>query len=173
MGRSRRPRPSRLASKLLRIRLALGLTQQQMFERLSCLNSPLLLPHVSDFELDKREPSLAILLGYARMTGIALEIFADDELDLPARLERRARLNRAKEAMASGRCPYCGAVDKQIKAGRNRSGSNRYQCRHCLRHYTPRPTGGYRPNRVDLSGYSSLDSSVGRGLPGSTLDGLA
>lgn len=153
MGRSRRPRPDRLASKLLQVRLALGLTQEQMFERLNHQKSPLLLPHISDFELDKREPPLAVLLRYARVAGLALEMFADDELDLPVRLSSRARLNQAKDATASGGCPHCRAVDKQIKAGCNRSGSRRYQCRHCLRHYTPQPAGGYRPNRVCLSGF--------------------
>jgi transcriptional regulator with XRE-family HTH domain len=149
MGRSRRPRPSRLASKLLQIRLTLGLTQQQMFEQLNYQKSPLLPPHISDFELDKREPSLAILLCYARMAGLALEVLADDGLDLPARFSSQSHLTQSKERIVVfGQCPYCEAVSKQIKAGRNRSGSRRYQCRHCLRHYTPQPIRICHPNRV-------------------------
>ena len=155
MGRSIRPRPIRLASKLLQIRLALGLTQQQMFERLEGEKSSLLPPHISDFELDKREPSLAVLLRYARLAGIALEILADDELDLPARFASLAQLTQTDGDGVSGQCPYCKAVDRQIKAGRNRSGSRRYQCRHCLRHYTPQRTGNYKPNRVRPPGAST------------------
>lgn len=148
MGRSRRPRPIRLASKLLQIRLGLGLTQQQMFERLDYRQSPLIPPHISDFELDKREPPIGLLLCYARAAGVSLEAVADDELDLPARFSNRTRVPQAEESPTLRRCPYCGAGDKQIKAGRNRSGSVRRQCRHCLRHYTPRPANDYHPNRV-------------------------
>jgi transcriptional regulator with XRE-family HTH domain len=83
MGRSQRPRPTRLASKLLRIRLGLGLTQQQMFDRLDYRQSPLRQGHLSDFERDKREPPLPLLLAYARTAGVSLETLADDEADLP------------------------------------------------------------------------------------------
>jgi transcriptional regulator with XRE-family HTH domain len=137
-----------LASKLLQIRLVFGLTQQQMLERLDYRKSPLLAPHISDFELDKREPPLPLLLCYARMAGVSLETLADDELDLPASLSRDIRLPQTEEAKALGRCPYCEATNRQIKAGRNRSGSTRYQCRYCLRHYTPQPTDNYHPNKA-------------------------
>ncbi len=36
-------------------------------------------------------------------------------------------------------CPYCHTTERQIKAGRNRAGSQRFQCRGCDRHYTPEP----------------------------------
>lgn len=35
------------------------------------------------------------------------------------------------------KCPYCGSKKRQIKAGKNRSGTQRYQCKACERHYTP------------------------------------
>ena len=42
------------------------------------------------------------------------------------------------------RCPFCQAEDKQVKAGKHESGSQRYKCQHCLRRYTPKPHGwGY------------------------------
>ena len=41
-------------------------------------------------------------------------------------------------------CPYCQATTRQIRAGLNRAGSQRFQCRQCNRHYTPEPkTNGY------------------------------
>jgi hypothetical protein len=36
-------------------------------------------------------------------------------------------------------CPYCQAEEKQVKAGKNTSGSQRYQCQRCERKYTPEP----------------------------------
>ena len=36
-------------------------------------------------------------------------------------------------------CPYCHATSKQVKNGKNDSGSQRYQCRVCQRRYTPEP----------------------------------
>lgn len=89
MGRSRRPRPTRLAIKLLQIRRSLGLTQQQMMERLSYGLSPLVVGHISQFEQDKREPPLPLLLQYARVARINLETLVDDDLDLPKRIRGR------------------------------------------------------------------------------------
>lgn len=83
MGRSQRPRPTRLSSKLLQIRLGLGLTQQQMVDRLNYRQSPLQTGHLSDFERDKREAPLPLLLAYAREACVSLETLADDEIDLP------------------------------------------------------------------------------------------
>jgi transposase-like protein len=37
-------------------------------------------------------------------------------------------------------CPKCQSTDKQHKAGRNPSGSQRYRCGHCGSKYTPNPT---------------------------------
>lgn len=155
MGRSQRPRPTRLASKLLQIRLGLGLTQQKMIERLDYRQSPLLLTRISDFELDKREPPLPLLLAYARTAGVSLDMLADDERDLPPGFSSMARPPRAKRDTSPPRCPHCAATGKQTKAGRNRSGSTRYQCRSCLRHHTPRPTKNRRrgkPAGLPLSG---------------------
>jgi transposase-like protein len=36
-------------------------------------------------------------------------------------------------------CPKCQNTDKQHKAGRNPSGSQRYRCGHCGSKYTPNP----------------------------------
>jgi hypothetical protein len=45
--------------------------------------------HISKFELDEREPSLLVLLRYTRLAGITIDVLADDEADLPARLRNR------------------------------------------------------------------------------------
>src|SRR5215212_4349413 len=36
-------------------------------------------------------------------------------------------------------CPYCQASEKQVKAGINPSGSQRWKCQRCQRRYTPEP----------------------------------
>ena len=37
------------------------------------------------------------------------------------------------------KCPYCQAHEGQVKAGLNKSGSQRYRCQTCQRRYTPTP----------------------------------
>jgi transcriptional regulator with XRE-family HTH domain len=49
---------------------------------------------ISEYELGKREPSLLILLKYAEAAGVCLDVLANDELDLPARLPGRAKRTR-------------------------------------------------------------------------------
>ena len=36
-------------------------------------------------------------------------------------------------------CPYCHNVEKQVKAGRNLSGSQRFLCTTCRKKYTAEP----------------------------------
>ena len=74
-----RPRPKRLAEKLLQIRRALGMSQSRIAKRLGVKAYTI----VSKWELNILEPPLAILLAYSRLTGIPVENLIDDELDLP------------------------------------------------------------------------------------------
>jgi transcriptional regulator with XRE-family HTH domain len=96
MGRRQRPRPIRLAAKLLQVRHSLGLSQQQMLERLDYQQSPLFIGHISQFEQDKREPPMPLLLRYARVAGVCLEELVDDEVDLPKTMERALKGNLGK-----------------------------------------------------------------------------
>lgn len=84
MGHSRR-RPQRLAEKLLAIRNALGISQTEMHRRLE-VDEEIPYTRISDFELDKAEPTLMVLLQYARVAGVNTEALIDDELDLPDKL---------------------------------------------------------------------------------------
>ena len=38
------------------------------------------------YELGKREPPLPVLLKYARIAGVYVDVLIDDELDLPKKL---------------------------------------------------------------------------------------
>ncbi|HEX7314094.1 MAG TPA: helix-turn-helix transcriptional regulator [Pyrinomonadaceae bacterium] len=83
---ARRPAPKRLGEKLLQIRMALELSQTGIVEGLDYQESPLYAAQISNFEQGKREPPLQLLLAYARLANIPLEILADDKLDLPDEL---------------------------------------------------------------------------------------
>ena len=80
MGHAR-PRPQRLASKLLQIRQRLGISQSQLVKRLG-VQEQIHYPNISKYELDKNEPPLGIVLAYSRVAGIPVERIIDDDLDL-------------------------------------------------------------------------------------------
>ena len=85
MGRIARPKPYRLGEKLLKIRNSLGLSQDQMLERLG-LAKWLYRSAVSGYELGTREPPLPVLLKYAEIAGVWVDVLIDDELELPKKL---------------------------------------------------------------------------------------
>jgi transcriptional regulator with XRE-family HTH domain len=85
MGRTARPKPFRLGEKLLKIRNSLELSQDQMLERLG-LAKWLYRSAVSGYELGTREPPLPVLLKYAEIAGVWVDVLIDDELELPKKL---------------------------------------------------------------------------------------
>jgi transcriptional regulator with XRE-family HTH domain len=79
-------RPSKLAIKLLKIRNAFGCTQDEMCVRLKTQNrklKQLTKQHISSYENGHREPSILVLLAYARIAGVNMELIVDDRLILP------------------------------------------------------------------------------------------
>jgi hypothetical protein len=48
---------------------------------------------ISEFESGKGEPSLIILLQYARVAGVCVDVLIDDRIDLPARLPAKPKHN--------------------------------------------------------------------------------
>ena len=84
MGHARR-RPERLAEKLRKIRNALGLSQTELHKSLG-VEEDIPYTRISDYELGKNEPTLIILLEYARVAGVHLETIVHDGLDLPSKL---------------------------------------------------------------------------------------
>jgi transcriptional regulator with XRE-family HTH domain len=80
-----RERPERLAEKLLQIRTTLGLSQGDMLSRVGMGESGYR-HYISHFETGKREPPLRILLQYARVANVYVEVLIDDALDLPEKL---------------------------------------------------------------------------------------
>lgn len=85
MGRTPREKPARLAAKLVQIRNALNLSQDDMIRRLG-LEHLLTREEVSKYERGLRVPSLPTLLKYARAAGLTVDDLIDDESDLPKKL---------------------------------------------------------------------------------------
>ena len=69
-----------LPKKLIAVRLKLGLTQTQMAKRIGLSVSP---AHVAEFESGFTEPDLSIILAYSEIAGVHMEVFANDNLELP------------------------------------------------------------------------------------------
>jgi transcriptional regulator with XRE-family HTH domain len=90
MGKYPRRKQKRLAEKLLRIRLALDLSQNEILRRLGA-EEDLYRTNISNYELGDREPPLYVLLGYARLAGVCLDVLVDDELDLPDKLPSKPK----------------------------------------------------------------------------------
>jgi|SRR5215213_10084865 len=87
---SARPRPQRLAEKLLMIRQQLGISQGEMTKRLG-LDDELERDRISKFERDILEPPLHVLAAYADVANIYVEVLIKDDLDLPESLPSRKK----------------------------------------------------------------------------------
>ncbi|HEX8197858.1 MAG TPA: helix-turn-helix transcriptional regulator [Pyrinomonadaceae bacterium] len=94
MGKAQRPKPKRLAQKLLQIRLSLGLSQNDLIKQLAFEEVELVQGTISTYELGKREPSLPLLLRYSRLAGVCVDVLIDDALNLPEQLPSRPRHRR-------------------------------------------------------------------------------
>lgn len=82
MGTHARPRPGRLAEKLLQIRKAFGDSQNGLIRRLD-LTGELTQSDISAFERGTREPPLTVLLRYSKVARVWINALVDDEVDLP------------------------------------------------------------------------------------------
>jgi transcriptional regulator with XRE-family HTH domain len=94
MGKRARMRQERLADKLLQVRLTLGLSQSEMLRRLG-FDDVFDYKRISEYELGKSEPPLAVLLQYARAAGVCTDVLINDDLNLPAKLPAKPKHNRS------------------------------------------------------------------------------
>lgn len=93
MGTKPRRKPERLAEKLRQIRLALGLSQSEMLKHLDA-EDLIAYNEISKYELGLREPTLLVLLQYARVAGVCMDVLVNDDLDLPAKLPGKPKHTR-------------------------------------------------------------------------------
>jgi transcriptional regulator with XRE-family HTH domain len=93
MGSKPRLKPERLAEKLIQVRTALGLSQTELLHRLG-VEDLISYKQISKYETGNGEPMLVILLRYARVAGVSMDVLVDDELNLPAKLPVKPKNNR-------------------------------------------------------------------------------
>jgi transcriptional regulator with XRE-family HTH domain len=88
MARGARLKPKRLTEKLIQLRTTLGLSQNELIRELKV---ELTQNRISEYETGKGEPPLPVLLRYARVAGVSVDVLIDDELDLPAKLPAKPK----------------------------------------------------------------------------------
>jgi transcriptional regulator with XRE-family HTH domain len=103
MGRERRQRPKHLAKKLLLIREGLGqslgekVSQADMLKLLG-LTKPFSQDYISAFEKGKREPPLPVLLRYAKLADVYVDVLIDDTQKLPKLLASKSAKPKARKS---------------------------------------------------------------------------
>lgn len=80
---ARELRPKRLAEKLKQIRIGLGLSQNELLEKIG-FSEYIFQGNVSQYELGRREPPLPVLLRYAQLAETSVDVLIDDEQNLPS-----------------------------------------------------------------------------------------
>jgi transcriptional regulator with XRE-family HTH domain len=80
MGTTKRGRdyPRKLARKLRRVRIRAGLSQSEIAKELGVTDRAI----ISQFESGKRQPSLPVLLKYARLARVIVDVLIDDKMKL-------------------------------------------------------------------------------------------
>jgi len=87
MGRASRRRymPARLGEKFLQIRTALNLTQESMPARLE-LPTKITQSNISAYERGMKEPPIFVIMKYAHVANVWIDVLVEDSLDLPSRI---------------------------------------------------------------------------------------
>lgn len=75
-GKRKRPTPAFLPTKLKYVRERLEMSQSQIADALGVADRS----SISGYERGEREPPLPVLLKYARVSGLTVEYFIDDEI---------------------------------------------------------------------------------------------
>ena len=83
MGKREVERPERLAEKMLRVRRKLGLSQAKMGEALGQYGQERRGGSIRGYEKENQLPPLLVVLAYARLAKISMDLLIDDKRDLP------------------------------------------------------------------------------------------
>lgn len=89
-------KPARLAEKLKQIRQQLGLSQNELLDRLG-FSEHLFRSNISQYERGDRVPGPVVLLEYARLGKVDLAVLIDDEFDLPKTVASSPKKKAAKK----------------------------------------------------------------------------
>ena len=79
----RRAVPKQLGKKLLLIRERLGMSQREIVKALNYKDTPLRASQISQYETGQREPTMMLVLAYARLANVPMEYLVDDRMKLP------------------------------------------------------------------------------------------
>jgi transcriptional regulator with XRE-family HTH domain len=74
--------PKKLGKKLRQIREGLGMSQRQIVDALNYKDTPLRASQISQYENGQREPTMMLVLAYARLAGISTDVLIDDKMKL-------------------------------------------------------------------------------------------
>jgi transcriptional regulator with XRE-family HTH domain len=77
--------PKRLGTKLRQIRIALGLTQEEMLKRLD-LPSVITQSTISAYERNAKLPPYFVLARYGDLANVWIDVLVLDSLDLPQKI---------------------------------------------------------------------------------------
>jgi transcriptional regulator with XRE-family HTH domain len=116
MGKQTRQRPERLPEKLLEIRQKLGLSQSEMVRRMG-VEDVIERDYISKYERGTLEPTLLIVLHYARVANIYVEALIDDALDLPDKLPANLKSEGIKRRFISNRKRRNKKIAFKLKSG--------------------------------------------------------
>jgi transcriptional regulator with XRE-family HTH domain len=78
----RRAMPKKLGKKLLQIRMNLGMSQREIVKALKYHDTPLRASQISQYEQGQREPTMMLVLAYARLAKVPMEYLVDDKIKL-------------------------------------------------------------------------------------------
>ena len=78
----RRAMPKKLGKKLLQIRMNLGMSQREIVKALKYHDTPLRASQISQYEQGQREPTMMLVLAYARLAKVSVESLIDDKMKL-------------------------------------------------------------------------------------------
>jgi len=78
----RRAMPKKLGKKMKQIREGLGMSQREIVKALNYKDTPLRASQISQYETGQREPTMMLVLAYARLARISTDVLIDDKLKL-------------------------------------------------------------------------------------------
>lgn len=78
----RRAMPKKLGKKMKQIRLNLGISQREIVTALNYTATPLRASQISQYEQGQREPTMMLVLAYARLAKVSVESLRDDKMKL-------------------------------------------------------------------------------------------
>lgn len=80
---NRRAMPKKLGKKLRQIRESLGMSQREIVTALNYKDTPLRASQISQYENSQREPTMMLVLAYARLAKVPMERLVDDKMKMP------------------------------------------------------------------------------------------